>query len=1134
MSVVEVASALGEWGITLRKDTPQSVLDSLTYFGHVAISSGRVDPAEYGDLMLRSARYVGVNLVRSFGEDNKKIGGQGMAFWLGDGDDKGYTIEAPLVFPAGTAFNAAIPLILPPTVSAGTIYNQTGTYQDTVQWKSRRAALDYITSLFNSEWRVNGDATVDVGRPDQLYVTTPKAAILRNRDGLEMDYRAAKGRANLDSDVKDFTTRVLLLAEGSEATTVSATADIAPALNPYKDLKGNPVVLTRVVSEQQTSTGNASARAQLQLNRFTSPRDALKLTTKWYDIRGDISPGDYVWVFDPEAKLSNPANPIDFHGEYLTPMKLRVFQMSWPVEKGMGVAFRDYLGNWTDITDWVVFESGDTDVVVGGYNRSLTGAGSSTQDPGSRPTADSTVPAAPAFTAPFNGTYSADDGMTRAQIILNWSNPLNVDGSVITDGDRFELRFRTGEVATQPVSHADMHLYRHNQLSGSQRQPIPLTLGDWGYFTVGWGINSYLLLDLDPGIPYEFEIRAYDSAAPANVSAWSSSLSVTTQVDRVPPADPAPPTVAASKAAIQIIHQLGRASGGTFNMNMDLNHFQVHVGNRADAVTNPLPVDQGGTLLGKVSANRSMIQGQVPAVASFQVRSTDDIWVWVIGVDNDGNLSGRSSAVQSKAELWDDAYITNLSVSKLTAGFIQAQWINAGMITTALSGARVVVAWYGIEAFNQDNLKTLQIDSQTGDVVVTGTFQTGLVGRRVVVSGEDNDITFFPEVGETRSGRIFSYIPSNYPNDICIERRSIDSDQTSYISRDYLLPDRFQALLSPKGDGGDLYEKAGVFIQPEFVQISASQINGVSGSFSETARARMVLYEDGLVDAWTNNAQGDRETNFYMEPTRSGLEMRAGTERDGGFLWLGKGNTGATYFGLHTTTRDKYIRFGSTDTVIADSNVDFLSVKPNRIDIVTNGRVSAYFDDGGSVEQGIKYALRFAGLTNGSRAALQTDGGGSICFYYSGGTLNIGDQDSGAFIKTFVIPHPSPGKKDSQLVHATTESPVAGVEYTGKVAVKNGSVEVELPAYFEDLCALEDRTVHLTVIADDASEWSYPRVKASVPNRGRFKIYSDSDFVRVFWLVKAKRKDVPQFEVEPLVSTGELRRVGPYTWREEH
>ncbi len=44
MSVTEVASATGDWGLTLRNDTPQDLLDAIDYFGHVVVMPARVDP----------------------------------------------------------------------------------------------------------------------------------------------------------------------------------------------------------------------------------------------------------------------------------------------------------------------------------------------------------------------------------------------------------------------------------------------------------------------------------------------------------------------------------------------------------------------------------------------------------------------------------------------------------------------------------------------------------------------------------------------------------------------------------------------------------------------------------------------------------------------------------------------------------------------------------------------------------------------------------------------------------------------------------------------------------------------------------------------------------------------------------
>lgn len=794
MSVTEITQSLGEWSLNLRNDTPQDILDSLQYFGHIAISASRVDPELTGDALLDDARYVGIMRDRSFGEGNKSIGGPGLAAWLGDEDDKGEVLEAPTIF-VNSTFSAAINLLIPNAIQAGSITPLAGLYSGTHQFQSARKAINYICSLYDAEWRVRGKGFLDVGEISDLYVTQPKAAILRSRTGLEMDYKALPGKAKLNADVKDFTTRVVLIAEGTEATTVSATADINPVLNPYKDLFGNSVVRTRMVSEQQTNAINADARAQLQLNRFTSPRDALNLSTLTYDIRGDIQVGDYVWVYDPEAKLINLDNPITFYGEEIYPMKLRVFQLSWPVATGMGVTYRDNNGNWLDLTDWVEFESGETSVVVGGYNRSLTGVGAGIQeDPGSRPIVNSTIPGIPEWVLPFaQSTYQSDaDGLTRAQVVLEWDQPLNTDSSVITDGSRYEIRRRTSSTSVYPYTHQDLSQFPHQSLLGTFGTPVPFVTGAWEYFTVSWDDLQFLMMDLTPGIPYDFQIRAIDSASPPNVGDWSDIEIVQTRPDTQSPSTPAAcRSVAGSRNAIQIIHDLGKASGGTFNLESDLNHLQIH------CAVEPTYVPDETTLLGKVNANVGMIRGEIPVIATFPLKDVpgQQRHIKVIAVDHFGNTSDPSAAVTQTAVLIDSAFISELTVSKVAAGIIGANWVQTAELVTATSGARVAIGWYGIEVFNQVNTKTLDVDSTTGFIDIIGKFSTGSGTNRIVVSDEGfPTIRFYSTPQELgRSAFINAY--DDFDSQVSLGLNSAKSDDSENRAITYMRPDVITSVI---------------------------------------------------------------------------------------------------------------------------------------------------------------------------------------------------------------------------------------------------------------------------------------------------------------------------------------------------
>lgn len=448
MSVTEVAGgALGSWDLNLAAFTPQSVLDKLGYWGSIVITSSPVDPTRYGDVLFDHARYVGVLRGRDFKQGNKGIAGVGQSFWVGDEEDKGHAIEAEINLVAQT-FNESLNSIVPPTVTLGDVYPQVGLFTQKFKLTGRRAALDYFCEMYGCEWRVRGKAILDVGKPEQLYNPAPSCAIIRGvpEGGIDTDgVRALPGDASLSADMDDYSTRVIMVGSGNGLTVAVGTADIAPEKNPYVDLKGNPLKLTRLVSENNTSLINADARAEITLEPFTDPREAIKLSTRTHDIAGDLQVGGYVWVEDHEAKLIG-TEQVNFKGMRLRPLKLRVTELAWPVEAGMGVAYRTNAGEWLDLTPYIEWEDGDTTVTVNAYDRALTTA-SSPNDPiqGQVGADDGIPPDIPEWDGvqATNVYLSPVDGTARAEVTLKWETPLNLEiGTVVEDGSHYVIRYR--------------------------------------------------------------------------------------------------------------------------------------------------------------------------------------------------------------------------------------------------------------------------------------------------------------------------------------------------------------------------------------------------------------------------------------------------------------------------------------------------------------------------------------------------------------------------------------------------------------------------------------------------------------------------------------------------------------------
>lgn len=690
MTITEVRQALGSWELRLRDDTPRTLLDQLQYFGHIAVIPNKVSPAEYNENLLASARYVGVYRSRSSGDDFL-LRGSGMAFWLGDEDGKGDVFETTVSLSAAT-FAASVTALLPPagSITAGTINSVAGTYTGDHRWQTSRQALDYVTQLFGAEWRVNNNGTLDAGTISQLYVTDPRAIVLRRQKGADLKQRALPGRLEMGRDAEDFTTRVVLLAEGEGNQIATGDADIG--VNPYNDIHGNDVKMVRLVSESDTTATNADARALILLNHFSAERASVSLSTSTYDIKGDVKVGDYVNVWDPDVGFYDTSREVYWNGDHINPIALRIVEMTYPIPAGWTVAFRRGDGVWIDLSPYYAGESGDTTLVVGDLSRSLASSESIGFRPSlpDSPTLDTTIPDTPAFlTWDFGAYQGVDLSTTKAVIRTTWSTPLNTDASVITDGAYYDIRYRVSQVIGYQIMWGSVHnIFRWGQLAGN-RWGAPLSAAvsadpEWIYAQFGWGTNEATFLELTPGVIYEFQIRAVDSANPPHFGNFSASEFKTTTGDLFAPSTPAAPTVAGNLLSIQVTHNLGKTSGGTFNLEPDLVRLTVHVGGSSSFMPS------AANKVGELTANIGMMSAGVPAIGTFTIQPTETVHVKVVAYDRAGNASSPSASATVTAVLVDDQHVSSLSVSKLTAGTITANSILAGLIEVGTGGSVTV------------------------------------------------------------------------------------------------------------------------------------------------------------------------------------------------------------------------------------------------------------------------------------------------------------------------------------------------------------------------------------------------------------------------------------------------------------
>lgn len=265
--------------------------------------------------------------------------------------------------------------------------------------------------------------------------------------------------------------------------------------------------------------------------------------------------------------------------------------------------------------------------------------------------------------------------------------------------------------------------------------------GEWQYIYVPWGTEQFTIPDLTPGMPYDLQIRAMDASG--NASPWSDSEQLYGALDTTPPSTPAAPTVVSSKIALQVISTLGKASGGTYNLESDLALLEVHASSSAGFTPTT------ATKIGTMPADKGIMLAATPAVATFQTDALVAQYVRVIAIDKTGNRSPASATASAVPGLLDSAYISELTATKISAGTLGADIIVGARIKTANSGARVELNTAGLQAFNTGGTQTVGISAADGSAFFEGTVRTGSSGTRIIMDPAAGApvIRFYPGSG---------------------------------------------------------------------------------------------------------------------------------------------------------------------------------------------------------------------------------------------------------------------------------------------------------------------------------------------------------------------------------------------------
>jgi len=588
-----------------------------------------------------------------------------------------------------------------PSTSAPTKTTANKTYTGKHYMESAYKSIKTISTSLGSEFKMNNDGTLDAGPASALFsghgTSTPQGMIVRRMSGPDP---AITGYSGVDLSTEfvaeDFVSRVELIASqyGKEINLGQADEKSVP----YKDLFGNTLERIQILSENDVPDSLRDVRAEAYLNEYNKIDKTLSVGLEDYDISGDINVGDIIYVYDPEvgfedtqadATLENRDRfEITYQGQILNPVKIRVMGLQFPITSSMGVYYRDRDGVYTDLTDYVQFEVGVTQIDVGStqsnINEDLRGSASVIAVGGAN---EFTVPGAPTGFSAAKGVYQDGAGRPFAFAKLSWTEPNNTDGTRITDGNFYRVRYRQ-------VTDVD----GNNLIDSNDNQ-----ITDYEYLTVEFGTTSVVIKGLGISNTYEFGVAAIDN------SGFSGGFAVITAEqmpkDTIAPPEPVAPTgtfgsVASSAAKVQITHKLGAAktvAGATissptnFSLPRDIDHLNVYRGTTSNFTIS------SSNFVGEIQARSGHIDLEIPAVNTFDVTTQNTAYYRVTAVDVAGNESSPSTAAQVNEVLIDTAFINDAAITTAKVGTAQItdakiDTLTASKITAGtISGKEIIV-----------------------------------------------------------------------------------------------------------------------------------------------------------------------------------------------------------------------------------------------------------------------------------------------------------------------------------------------------------------------------------------------------------------------------------------------------------
>ena len=820
MSVQEKVMAPGTFQVQLSAtSTPNSIINSIDPWGQILIHTTRVDENTISNQdMIKEARYVGVVQNLEYDLESFMVSGKGTMVYLGDTDSRGLVVAETSTSGAVRSYtNDSLSDVLDRTTSApfgllrtgdtaaqqavrtkaGSIINPTTgttTYTGDHYLESAYKAVKFVCEHFDAEFYVDNEGYIYAGRPDDIFSghdTDPTAIILREGQGEDPNIEGfIPASITTGFNAEEYITKVELIptSESKEVSMAEATVSV----NEYKDLFNENLKRIQVVKDASSVESNYQARANLALSEYNRLKKTVNVSLQGYDIAGSFKVGDKIFIYDPEVGFEDTDSKASaesrslfqtvYQGQTINPEKIRVVGMSYPIQDGMGVYYRNSsTGNIIDLTDYVEFETGDISLEIGDVGQTLSTDFSTSASVINLGTNDEfTIPDQPTKpsdgTTGFDatkGTYRDGSGAAKGFIKLDWTTPQNKNGTTILDGSHFLIQWRM-------VSDRD----GNNILDESD---VALDTSDYMSASIAFDQNSYVIENLNIGFTYTVRLFAFD------IKGHSSDV-VQVAAIQIPrssfaPNKPATPENSQGSLAIgllraQIVHKLAQVkdSNGSvissvtnFSLDRDLSHLNVYGATSTFTMTYDSTnkkiqqSDIDDYFLGTIPVGVAAVDLGVAAVGTvnldaLNLTTNDTVYFYVTAVNTSGresepstifNSSGANALINSShigtAQI-TDAKIVTLGVNKLTSGTVSAKqitlatadsvdsYIQSDNFNTGTAGFRITSD--GNVEFNNGNFRgdiSGASGTFTGSITgASGTFGGNLSGGTIDIGGSDS------------------------------------------------------------------------------------------------------------------------------------------------------------------------------------------------------------------------------------------------------------------------------------------------------------------------------------------------------------------------------------------------------------